>query len=271
MVGSLLAAGVGGILTADAAFAPVYPFLLSCLLGLGVLSTRELLSLLPATARPRAVPTTLAVLAVIAANWVPAAPRSPLEPVLFVFTGVVLAALLVEMATYRGPDGGAARAANATFAAAYLGVLPSFLIRVRFDLAAELSGLALATVIFVPKVCDIGAYLFGRVLGRHRFTPLLSPKKTWEGFAGGLFTSVSLSVGVNHFRPELFRHGIAHAIAFGLLVGFAGVMGDLAESLIKREGMTKDASKTIPGFGGVLDVIDSVLFAAPVAYLLLMI
>jgi phosphatidate cytidylyltransferase len=65
----------------------------------------------------------------------------------------------------------------------------------------------------------------------------------------------------------VFRHGALEAIGFGLAVGLAGVLGDLAESLIKRDCQTKDASKDIPGFGGLLDVIDSVLFAAPVALL----
>ena len=95
--------------------------------------------------------------------------------------------------------------------------------------------------------------------------PRLSPKKTWEGFAGGLAFAVATAVIAGQFVP-VFRHGFVEAAAFGLVVGIAGVLGDLAESLIKRDGLSKDASKAVPGFGGVLDVIDSILFAGPVAY-----
>ena len=103
-------------------------------------------------------------------------------------------------------------------------------------------------------------------------TPLLSPKKTWEGFAGGMLGGTLVAVivaarcGAVRCRALPPRRAWRRS-AFGLVVGLAGVLGDLAESLIKRDCQTKDASKSIPGFGGLLDVIDSVLFAAPVAYL----
>ncbi len=95
-------------------------------------------------------------------------------------------------------------------------------------------------------------------------TPVLSPKKTWEGLAGGLVTSALIAFGLNHFWPVL--SSAVSALGFGLVVGTVGSLGDLAESLIKRDCQRKDASAVVPGFGGVLDVIDAVLFAAPVAY-----
>ena len=121
-------------------------------------------------------------------------------------------------------------------------------------------------MIFVPKCCDIGTYFTGRYLGRHRMTPLLSPKKTWEGLAGGLVAAMATALLVGWLIVPLFRRGAGEAVLFGLVVGVAGVLGDLAESLIKRDCGAKDASQVVPGFGGVLDVVDSVLFAAPVAY-----
>jgi phosphatidate cytidylyltransferase len=128
--------------------------------------------------------------------------------------------------------------------------------------------LAIAATIFVPKLGDIGAYLIGSLFGKHLMTPTLSPKKTWEGFFGGLAVSILTAVAFNFIGPEpLFRHGIPEAIGFGVAVGLAGVFGDLFASMIKRDAQVKDASQSIPGFGGVLDVVDSVLFAAPVAYL----
>jgi phosphatidate cytidylyltransferase len=151
---------------------------------------------------------------------------------------------------------------------AYLGLLPAFFVQLRWwpDAAPALAGVtALALVIFVPKCGDIGAYFTGRLVGRHAMTPLLSPKKTWEGLAGGLTASVAVAAALNGvLSPILGTH--AQAAAFGLAVGVAGVLGDLAESLIKRDCKQKDASHVVPGFGGVLDVVDSVLFAAPVAY-----
>jgi phosphatidate cytidylyltransferase len=94
---------------------------------------------------------------------------------------------------------------------------------------------------------------------------VLSPKKTWEGFTGGMIGGSLIAVGIGQVWPVF--SGLAEAVAFGVVVGLAGVFGDLAESLVKRECQTKDASKSIPGFGGLLDVVDSVLFAAPVAFL----
>ena len=117
----------------------------------------------------------------------------------------------------------------------------------------------------MPKCCDIGAYFTGRLLGRHRMTPVLSPKKTWEGAAGGL---VAGGAGGHRHQPPGPACCAADlaAVGFGLTVGLAGMLGDLAESLIKRDCQQKDASQVVPGFGGVLDVVDSIVFAAPVAY-----
>jgi phosphatidate cytidylyltransferase len=131
----------------------------------------------------------------------------------------------------------------------------------------------LALTIFVPKCGDIAAYFVGRMFGRVKLTPLLSPKKTWAGFLGGFggaaFAAVALMLIGRYVPPgvEVFAFGWPEAVAFGITVGFVGTLGDLAESLIKRDGRAKDASQTVPGFGGLLDVFDSVLFAGPVAYL----
>jgi len=180
-----------------------------------------------------------------------------------VFTAVVLAAFLVEMARYRGQGGSVTRLALAVLVAAYLGLLPSFLAQLRWP--AALGTLSLALAIFVPKCCDIGAYFTGRLIGRHRMTPVLSPKKTWEGAAGGLATAVLVAFALNGFAP-IIPGGPAGVVAFGLTVGLAGMLGDLAESLVKRDCQQKDASQAVPGFGGVLDVVDAILFAAPVSY-----
>jgi phosphatidate cytidylyltransferase len=189
--------------------------------------------------------------------------------VLGTFAAVTMSAFLAEMATFREPGVSVARIALALWMAAYLGLLPCFLAQLRWlkgpDDGISNSTLALALAIFVPKGCDIGAYFTGRFLGRHRMTPMLSPKKTWEGFVGGMAVAVGTAIGIGLLGPVL-RDSIWRAVGFGLTVGVAGVLGDLAESLIKRDCLKKDAAQSVPGFGGVLDVVDSVMFAAPVAY-----
>jgi phosphatidate cytidylyltransferase len=125
----------------------------------------------------------------------------------------------------------------------------------------------LALAIFVPKCTDIGAYFTGRFLGRHPLAPVLSPKKTWEGAAGGFLAAVLATILIDRLGPaNPLREDALWEVGFGISVGGAGILGDLAESLIKRDCRQKDASHLVPGFGGVLDVVDAILFAAPVAY-----
>ncbi len=278
-VGSLLALGAAGVLFGDSWLAREgfawFPFLFAFLMFAGFVGSRELVRLFPAAHRPSEFLVTGGVLLAILANWYPALrsqfspdPASAWAMLVWVVAGVLLGAFLIEMRRYTGEPGIAVpRLALTMFAVAYLGLLPCFFAQIRFlSKDVDTGALMLALVVFVPKCTDIGAFFTGTFLGRHKMTPLISPKKTWEGFAGGMTTGALVAV-VFSFMGEVFRHGWLEAIAFGLAVGLAGILGDLAESLIKRDCQTKDASKSIPGFGGVLDVIDSVLFAAPVAYL----
>jgi phosphatidate cytidylyltransferase len=272
-VGTLLAAGAAGVLIGDGYFAPWFPCLFACLLFVGVFATRELVQLFPATFRPSEGFVVAVVCVLLLANWYdvirneafPSLPvsRSPFELLLFLITVALLIACLIEMARYREPGAAVPRLALTMFAILYLGVLGSFFARLRW---LEHAGLILTLTVFVPKCGDIGAFFTGTFLGKHKMTPILSPKKTWEGFAGGLLASMLTAIAIS-FAGPVFAGGVLEAAAFGLVVGVAGVLGDLAESLIKRDCQTKDAAKSIPGFGGLLDVVDSVLFAAPVSYL----
>ena len=120
-------------------------------------------------------------------------------------------------------------------------------------------------IILVVKFTDIGAYFGGKALGRHKLIPWLSPGKTWEGLFFGLLTGALLgAVGGHLIQSLLWWKGLV----FGLVMGGVGQMGDLMESLMKRDAEVKDSGRLIPGFGGILDVIDSPLFAAPFAYIL---
>ena len=259
-----MAAAAGGVLYLDPFFAPYFPILLLLALAVGVLVTRELVALIPAENRPREW---LCLLGVVLFILIPfPLPISVPERGwgVEIFAAFFLLAILVEIACYREPGRCVTRVAHALFIIAYLGLLPNYFLRIRW-LPTDYTGWMLALAIFVPKCCDIGAYITGRLIGKHKFTPLLSPKKTWEGIAGGLVFAVMTAMTAGEFVP-VFNNGIIEAIAFGLALGFAGILGDLAASMIKRDALAKDSSRAVPGFGGVLDVIDSILFAGPVAY-----
>lgn len=189
--------------------------------------------------------------------------------VLLTATALHLAIFLAEMRTFEQPGASFERMARTWWVIAYLGLLPSFFAQIRwlYPWASPLGTSALALAIFVPKGCDIGAYFTGRLLGKHPMTPVLSPKKTWEGAIGGLAFAVLVAIGIDRLGPTpVLNESWPIEIGFGLSVGLAGMLGDLAESLIKRDCQQKDASQVVPGFGGVLDVIDAVIFAAPVAF-----
>jgi phosphatidate cytidylyltransferase len=126
--------------------------------------------------------------------------------------------------------------------------------------------------IAVTWATDTGAYTLGRMFGRHKLIPSVSPSKTVEGALGGLLFSILGTWLYVQFLLEPFSQlslaplGI---LVFAIVVGIVGQVGDLAESLLKREAGVKDSSKLLPGHGGILDRFDSLLFVLPVAYLLL--
>jgi phosphatidate cytidylyltransferase len=120
----------------------------------------------------------------------------------------------------------------------------------------------LAAVLTMTKLGDIGAYFIGSKFGKHPLLPRISPKKTVEGSVAGLFFSV---VGALICR-QLLPFSYLHIALIGLLCGALGQLGDLSESLIKRDCQVKDSGRLIPGMGGMLDEIDSLLFTAPAFY-----
>ncbi|MBC8453709.1 CDP-archaeol synthase, partial [PVC group bacterium] len=124
-------------------------------------------------------------------------------------------------------------------------------------------------LVLVVKISDVGAYFTGRQFGKHKLFPRLSPKKTWEGFVGGVVFSLVASIVfcmAAGWRLGTLTFGLSDAILMGLLLPVVGILGDLFESLVKRAAAVKDSGSTIPGMGGVLDVLDSLLFGAPVLY-----
>jgi phosphatidate cytidylyltransferase len=122
-------------------------------------------------------------------------------------------------------------------------------------------------LIAVTKFSDMGAYLVGSVIGRNLMIPHISAKKTWEGFFGALAFAILASLMLFKLMPgHLAALNWTHATVLGLLLGFAAVVGDLAESLIKRSTGVKDSGNFLPGIGGALDLVDSLLFTAPLLF-----
>ncbi|HUB66430.1 MAG TPA: phosphatidate cytidylyltransferase [Candidatus Methylacidiphilales bacterium] len=122
----------------------------------------------------------------------------------------------------------------------------------------------------VTKFSDVGAYVVGSLIGRHKMIPRISPSKTWEGFIGAIATSLVFSVVLTQAMGERMKAlSFTSSIVLGLLLPLISVVGDLAESVIKRDASIKDSGHTIPGIGGALDLIDSILFTAPVLYVYL--
>lgn len=122
----------------------------------------------------------------------------------------------------------------------------------------------LLLLLFCVALSDSLAYYVGRAVGRHKLAPTISPKKTWEGAAGGVAGSLVAAL-LGHFW-YFQRLSLAHAVILGTLAGVAAIAGDLAESVLKRAAGVKDSSRLLPGHGGLLDRLDGLLVAAPVLY-----
>jgi len=174
---------------------------------------------------------------------------------------------------FRGAENDPLRAMSYTvFGLFYIPWLFSFLTKIiyltpRLESGATTGQYYVLYLVAVTKFSDMGAYVFGSLFGRHPFAPHISPKKTWEGFAGALLSSLLCSYWIYALMPEkLSAIRFGDLTFLGLALGFAAVIGDLAESVVKRGAHTKDSSAMLPGIGGTLDLIDSILFTAPLLY-----
>jgi phosphatidate cytidylyltransferase len=167
--------------------------------------------------------------------------------------------LLYQYARY-GLSSVMANCGISLFSIIYLGLLCSFIIGIRIEFGIW----PLLMYVFVVKSADIGAYTIGTLMGRHKFSPVISPGKTWEGMAGAVFCAVIVAFVFSGFFSIMSWKAAA---VFGICFAFIGQLGDLVESLIKRDATEKDSANTVPGFGGVLDIVDSPLVAGVCAYL----
>lgn len=190
----------------------------------------------------------------------------------FIIVFVMLGAAAAR-ASQRQSQDAIVHMAGTVLATLYLGGLAWFLValRVKGSPRVEGSTVLILMILLCVKFTDIGAYFGGRALGRHKLIPWLSPGKTWEGLFFGLLTAAAVGATC---AAWIDRKGGGYSLPwwkgaiFGAVIGGVGQLGDLLESMMKRDAEVKDSGSSIPGFGGVLDVTDSPLLAAPFAYLL---
>ncbi len=176
---------------------------------------------------------------------------------------VLTAVGVVVWRSAEAPEGALRDVAGGVFAAAYLPLLGGFVVLM---LAEDDGAWRVLTFMVVTVASDIGGYALGVVAGRHPMAPSVSPKKSWEGFAGSVIACV---VAGALLMPLALDAPWWSGVLLGLAVVLAATLGDLAESMIKRDLGIKDMGSVLPGHGGVMDRLDSLLVSAPVAWLLL--
>jgi phosphatidate cytidylyltransferase len=182
----------------------------------------------------------------------------------------------IALVLRRDVDNGLVDLGGAITALVYLGLMFGFAVRLRMALPGPIGAWVVLIWILIVKFTDVGAYFTGMAVGRRPLIPEISPKKTIEGSLGGLVLGILMGVigwiALPGIRP-VFEWGPLPSF-WGLLISAVslsvlGQFGDLVESLLKRSAAAKDSGSAIPTFGGILDVVDSLILTAPVAWMLL--
>lgn len=246
--------GLGALVIGSLFYRPSFAVLVTLAIVVGVYEVVTAIG--TAQARPPLVPLVAGAVAMTSAAWF----RGP--------DGLVGAFLLttIGIAVWRLGDGASGYlrdTASGTFIALYVPFLAGFAIL----LAHADDGAARIAIFIALVVCsDTGGYATGVFLGRHPMAPTVSPKKSWEGFGGSLATCSAVGALVMSLT---FHEQWWKGILFGLTIALTATLGDLGESMIKRDIGIKDMGKILPGHGGIMDRLDSLLPCAAVAYLLL--
>jgi phosphatidate cytidylyltransferase len=179
---------------------------------------------------------------------------------------IVLTAACLVAATLRGApfDKMIASTGATLLGVLYVVLSGGYLVAIRTGFNQTLSAHLLSFFFLVVMGADTGAYYTGRALGKHKLAPNISPGKTWEGVAGGVVAALGFAVLAHYW---FFREmPLKWALPLALVMTVVGILGDLTESALKRGAGAKDAAKLLPGHGGVLDRLDSLLFNAPLIY-----
>jgi phosphatidate cytidylyltransferase len=194
----------------------------------------------------------------------------PAMDAVFIFLAVTGAFTLQLRYSIKGIEALLAVAAN-LLGFLYIAYLFNFTARISFGLPGEGAvpgAFVLLWLLAVTKMTDTGAYITGSLIGKHKMIPHISPGKTWEGFVGALVFAQLAGCGFYALLPQQLAslHSWPHVIVLGFLLAILAVIGDLAESVVKRSLHAKDSGNMLPGIGGGLDLIDSICFTAPALY-----
>ena len=176
------------------------------------------------------------------------------------FIAIACLFLFVLQFTRRDSSQALTSMAVTLFGLLYIAWFFSFFVKIKF---LSHGTLLVTFLILVTKMGDVGAFVVGKIFGRHSLIPRISPNKTVEGIIGGLAFSVGSAVASKTYLPNFSYY---HLVALGVLLGILAQVGDLAESLLKRDCGVKDSGSNLSGLGGIMDLMDSLLFTAPIFY-----
>lgn len=254
--------------------------LVLCLL-LTIRATWEMVDLLRTRAmQPAWLPVVVCSVGIVLASWFRwetigdgRLDLSRLAAIGLAFSMSILLLMLHSAVRYRQPGGHMESLGAELLATGYIGVLLAVTAQLRWVAGHEAGYLALGSLVIAAKAGDIGGYTIGRLFGKRKMTPYLSPGKTWMGALGAVvFAGAGGCLWLHFATPFVLEDAsppaTVWAVFYGVCIGVVGLVGDLCESLVKRDVEKKDSAVLLPGFGGLLDLLDSVLYAGPVALFL---
>jgi phosphatidate cytidylyltransferase len=186
---------------------------------------------------------------------------------------LILIGLLLLLELFRNKESAIANLGSTLFGILYIGFFAAAIIDLREFYSDSVftynqGGYLIVSILVSIWICDSAAYFVGSAYGIHKLMPRVSPKKSWEGAVAGFVFSIAGMIAARELLLDFMQ--LQDAIAIGFIVGIFGQIGDLIESLLKRDVHVKDSSSIIPGHGGILDRFDSLLFTAPAVYLYLL-
>jgi phosphatidate cytidylyltransferase len=283
IISACLIPAVIGVFYLDTWLGPAAPLLMVFVLALAVRGGSEAVDLLwtrSFTPNRLIVCTCCAIVA--CASWYGRVGFAPihipgegnsLAQVMLAYSFTVLVLFASATYRYREPGRSMETLGAELLIVSYVGVLLGVATQLRWVAGDTAGYLVIGSLLMVTKGGDIGAYTFGRLFGKRKMVPLLSPGKTWAGGVGALVGSAVFGVTWMELATPLFHRGWQPpewywSALYGAILGAVGLLGDLCESLIKRDVGKKDSAVLFPGFGGLLDILDSVLYSGPVAYVL---
>jgi phosphatidate cytidylyltransferase len=280
-ISAVLIPALIGLFWLDAAAGEsAWVLLVLCVL-LAIRASWEMVDLLRTRAmQPAWLPVVVCSVGIILAGWFRwgengdgANDLSRLAAIGLAFSFSVLLLMLHSAVRYRQPGGQMESLGAELLVTSYVGVLLAVTAQLRWVAGHEAGYLVLGSLVIAAKAGDIGGYTVGRLFGKRKMTPYLSPGKTWMGALGAVVFAGAGGCLWLHFAAPYFLQfasppATVWAVCYGVCIGVVGLIGDLCESLVKRDVEKKDSATLLPGFGGLLDLLDSVLYAGPVAYLL---